>query len=62
MQKQIKWISALGYGFDNDYSDEMAWATQIRIWQEMDADLVKSIHPEIQANGYKWCLSILCTK
>ena len=49
IQKQIKWISALGYGFDNDYSDEMAWATQIRIWQEMDADLVKSIHPEIQA-------------
>lgn len=49
IQKQIKWISALGYGFDNDYSDEMAWATQIRIWQEMDADLVKSIHSEIQA-------------
>lgn len=49
IQKQIKWISALGYGFNDDYSDEMAWATQIRIWQEMDSGLVTIIHPEIQA-------------
>ena len=49
VQKQIKWISALGYGYNDDYSHEMAWATQIRIWQEINSTVVTKIHPEIQA-------------
>ena len=49
VQKQIKWISALGYGYLDDYSNEMAWATQIRIWQEINPSLITGIHPEIQA-------------
>lgn len=49
VQKQIKWISALGYGYNNDYSHEMAWATQIRIWQEINSAIVTKVHPEIQA-------------
>lgn len=48
---QLEYISALGYGFNGDYSQEMDFATQIRIWQEINPGLVysPSIHPDIQA-------------
>ena len=51
VRKQIGYVSALGYGFQGDTSDEMAWATQIRIWQEVQPGFVvaSTIHPEIQA-------------
>ena len=47
--KRLGWISALGYGFNGDTSDEMDYATQIRIWQEVRPGLVTDIHPDIQA-------------
>lgn len=48
---RLEYISALGYGFNGDYSDEMDFATQIRIWQEINPYIVDpySIHPDIQA-------------
>ena len=47
--ERLAWISALGYGFNGDTSDEMDYATQIRIWQEVRPGLVTDIHPDIQA-------------
>ena len=44
----LKWISSLGYGYGGDYSDEMDFATQIRIWQELSPGLITNIDPEIQ--------------
>lgn len=44
----LKRISALGYGYNGDTSDEMDFATQIRIWQEMNPGLITNIDPEIQ--------------
>lgn len=35
LTKKLEYISTLGYGFNGDYSDEMDFATQIRIWQEI---------------------------
>ena len=43
------YINALGYGYNGDTSDEMDFATQIRIWQEMRPGLITNIHPDIQA-------------
>ena len=47
----VKWISALGYGYNGDTSDEMDFATQIRIWQQLNPGLIDSstIHADIQA-------------
>ena len=45
----VKWVSALGYGYGGDYSEEMDFATQIRIWQEIEPGLITDIHPAIQA-------------
>ena len=47
----IKWISALGYGYNGDTSDEMDFATQIRIWQQLNPGLIDpaTIHSDIQA-------------
>lgn len=47
----VKWISALGYGYNGDTSDEMDFATQIRIWQQIHPGVVdtSSIHADIQA-------------
>ncbi|WP_304001820.1 MSCRAMM family protein, partial [Faecalicoccus pleomorphus] len=47
--KRLGFISSLGYGFNGDTSDEMDYATQIRIWQEVRPGLVTHIHPDIQA-------------
>ena len=49
LAKRLEYISALGYGFNGDYSQEMDFATQIRIWQEMGLGTVTNIHPDIQA-------------
>ncbi len=51
LAKELEYISALGYGFNGDYSAEMDFATQIRIWQEINPSIVysPSIHPDIQA-------------
>ena len=49
LTQKLEYISALGYGFEGDRSMEMDFATQIRLWQEMDPGLVVNIHPEIQA-------------
>ena len=46
--RTIKRISALGYGYNGDTSDEMDFATQIRIWQELSPGLITNIDPEIQ--------------
>ena len=46
--RTIKRISSLGYGYGGDYSDEMDFATQIRIWQEISPGLITNIDPEIQ--------------
>lgn len=48
LTKKLEYISTLGYGFDGDYSDEMDFATQIRIWQEMGLGSVTNIHQDIQ--------------
>lgn len=45
---RLQYITSLGYGFNGDYSEEMDFATQIRIWQELGYTLTY-IHPEIQA-------------
>lgn len=48
--KEIGYITSLGYGFNGDRSDEMDFATQIRIWQELKGqDFITHIHPDIQA-------------
>lgn len=49
LNKKLGYINALGYGFNGDKSDEMDFATQIRIWQEMRPGLITNIHPDIQA-------------
>lgn len=49
LNKKLGYINALGYGFNGDMSDEMDFATQIRIWQEMRPGLITNIHPDIQA-------------
>ena len=46
---KLGYINALGYGYNGDTSDEMDFATQIRIWQEMRPGLITNIHPDIQA-------------
>lgn len=38
LNKKLGYINALGYGFNGDMSDEMDFATQIRIWQEIRPD------------------------
>ena len=48
LTKKLEYISTLGYGFNGDYSDEMDFATQIRIWQEMGLGSVTNIHQDIQ--------------
>ena len=45
----VGWISSLGYGYVGDTTDEMDFATQIRIWQEIEPGLITDIHPAIQA-------------
>ena len=49
LTKKLEWISSLGYGYKNDTSLEMDFATQIRIWQEIEPGLITHIHPEIQS-------------
>lgn len=49
LTQKLEYISALGYGFQGDYSHELDFATQIRIWQEIMPGLVVKIHPDIQA-------------
>lgn len=52
--RQLGYISALGYGFNGDFSDEMDFATEIRIWQYLNVmnsnqyPAITNIHPEIQ--------------
>lgn len=52
--KELGYINALGYGFRDDYSDEMDWATQICIWQRLHDwapnvyPQIRNVHPEIQ--------------
>jgi len=54
LQTKLKDIEAFGYGMNNDKSDEMNFATSIRIWQELNAFDSKRnakpshIHPDIQ--------------
>ena len=49
LNQKLGYINALGYGYNGDTSDEMDFATQIRIWQEMRPGLITNIHPDIQA-------------
>ena len=49
LTKKLEWISSLGYGYMNDKTMEMDFATQIRIWQEITPGLITNIHPEIQS-------------
>lgn len=49
LNQKLGYINALGYGFNGDVTDEMDFATQIRIWQEIRPGLITHIHPEIQA-------------
>ena len=49
LNQKLGYINALGYGYNGDTSDEMDFATQIRIWQEMHPGLITNIHPDIQA-------------
>lgn len=49
LTKKLEWISSLGYGYMNDKTMEMDYATQIRIWQEITPGLITNIHPEIQS-------------
>lgn len=49
LTRKLEYISALGFGFNGDNSQEMDFATQIRIWQEMGLGSVTNIHPDIQA-------------
>lgn len=49
LTQKLERISGLGYGFQNDYSMEMDFATQIRIWQEISPGLITNVHPSIQA-------------
>lgn len=49
LTKKLGYISSLGYGFQGDTTQEMDYATQIRIWQEMYPNLITNVHPEIQA-------------
>lgn len=48
LTQKLEWISALGFGFENDRSPEMDFATQLRIWQEISPGLITNIHPQIQ--------------
>ncbi len=48
MTQNLSEIVYYGYGYDGDTSDEMDYATQIRIWQQIGAD-IGDIHPDIQA-------------
>lgn len=47
IRKELSYISALGYGFNNDYSDEMDWATQLCIWQRLH-EWAPSHYPELR--------------
>ena len=49
LNQKLGYINALGYGYNGVTSDEMDFATQIRIWQEMRPGLITNIHPDIQA-------------
>lgn len=49
LTKKLGYISSLGYGFQGDTSQEMDYATQIRVWQEINPNLITNVHPEIQA-------------
>lgn len=49
LNQKLGYINALGYGYNGDTSDEMDFATQIRIWLEMHPGLITNIHPDIQA-------------
>lgn len=42
-------ISSLGYGYANDFSEEMNAATQVRIWQVHFGDVISNIPADIQA-------------
>lgn len=42
-------IATVGYGFNGDKSQEMDWATQVRIWQELKPGKISSIPKNIQA-------------
>lgn len=52
--KELGYINALGFGFRNDSSDEMNWATQICIWQRLHEwapnvyPEIRNVHPSIQ--------------
>lgn len=54
VKEKLKDIEAFGYGMNNDTSDEMDFATSIRIWQELNTynsnEHAKPthIHPDIQ--------------
>lgn len=49
LNRKLGYISSIGYGFQDDKSDEMDYATQIRVWQEINPNLISNVHPEIQA-------------
>lgn len=50
-KKLIEEIAAFGYGFNNDTSDEMDYATQLKIWELTNRGAINesTIHPEIKA-------------
>ena len=47
----IQEIAAFGYGYDNDTSDEMCYATQLKIWDLTNPGAItqSTIHPDIKA-------------
>lgn len=55
VEERLGIIGSLGYGYKNDFSDEMDFATSVRVWQELHANYpnehagISNIHPDIQA-------------
>ncbi len=49
-RKNLENIAAVGYGYQGDTSDEMDFATQLRLWQELyGTNFVYNISPSIQS-------------
>ena len=46
---EMAMISSLGYGYANDFSEEMNAATQVRIWQVRFGNVISNIPADIQA-------------
>lgn len=69
IQRELGYISALGYDFNGDQSDEADWATQLCIWQRLHEwapshyPELRNIHPELRTkmNQIMQRLSIMKT-